>query len=554
MRWLYTSVTVLLSTLGPAPAHACGGFFCSQKPVDQQAERILFAVGPTSMTMIIQISYRGEAPDFAWVLPIAHVPVADSLGTFPAQALTALDVNTAPMFMRPEDPECFDALLNGGGSDDSTPGVTVHIEETVGPYDVAVIEGTAAGPLVEWLQANGYRVTTAMVPLIERYTAEGMRLLALKLSPNADVSDIEPFRLTLPGGPPSIPLRMTAIAAEPEMGFLVFVLADGRYGPANWSEIEIDPATLLWTSHGWPAETDWLARVAREADEVDGHGWVTELAGPTAPLIAAARATMTRDEEQMRAQEALVGLLEAHPYITRMYARLSPEEMTVDPIFRPRAGGDVAREKMLARHVGGRDLCVGNEVSVCDLTSCGAGADCSVVEAGAWPYRLAGCTCPVGTTARTTFDPGGEVGVVCQDASLSFLDSTAVGVPTEPALPSACAGFDCGDGVCQAVNMTPTCRCRAGSVAIGWLDAGQRRTRCVDPRLPVPADLFANTPVRPGVPVTPPLEEHVALAGGGGCTAARATGNGWPLLLFVLVALRCPRRRGRRGSGLPAAA
>lgn len=95
----------------PQPAEACGGFFCGNQPVDQQAERILFAVDSTAMTttMVVEIKYTGSAPDFAWVLPLGAVPDADSLDTFPQAAITALDANTGPVFNFPDDPECYAA-------------------------------------------------------------------------------------------------------------------------------------------------------------------------------------------------------------------------------------------------------------------------------------------------------------------------------------------------------------------------------------------------------------------------------------------------------------
>ncbi|WP_437815261.1 hypothetical protein [Sorangium sp. So ce1078] len=51
-----------------------------------------------SVTMVTQIHYAGAAPDFAWVVPLAEVPAADSLAVFPQLALTALDAATGPQF------------------------------------------------------------------------------------------------------------------------------------------------------------------------------------------------------------------------------------------------------------------------------------------------------------------------------------------------------------------------------------------------------------------------------------------------------------------------
>ena len=97
----FALIALLCSIAGyvQAPAaKACGGFFCGRQPVDQTAERIVFKVNDDSTTMVVQITYAGEAADFAWVLPLGTLPDVDSLAVFPQRALTALDANTGPIF------------------------------------------------------------------------------------------------------------------------------------------------------------------------------------------------------------------------------------------------------------------------------------------------------------------------------------------------------------------------------------------------------------------------------------------------------------------------
>jgi hypothetical protein len=62
--------------VGPAPARACGGFFCSaQAPVNQAAERIIFADhGDGTVTAVVQVQYSGPSESFAWVLPVPGIP------------------------------------------------------------------------------------------------------------------------------------------------------------------------------------------------------------------------------------------------------------------------------------------------------------------------------------------------------------------------------------------------------------------------------------------------------------------------------------------------
>ncbi|RME06187.1 MAG: DUF2330 domain-containing protein, partial [Deltaproteobacteria bacterium] len=82
----------------PPSVEACGGFFCSRTPVDQRAERILFAVNEDTIAAIVQISYQGKPDDFSWILPVPSVPIAESLDVFPQVGITALDLATGPIF------------------------------------------------------------------------------------------------------------------------------------------------------------------------------------------------------------------------------------------------------------------------------------------------------------------------------------------------------------------------------------------------------------------------------------------------------------------------
>ncbi|MCZ7680879.1 MAG: DUF2330 domain-containing protein [Sandaracinaceae bacterium] len=374
----------LAGLLDARPAAACGGFFCSQSPVDQRAERIVFAIDEEAGTtdMIVQIQYAGRADDFAWVVPLGAVPLDGSLATFPQAAMVALDAGTAPAFAPSRD-----CVARAGGEELAEPspvglGVDVHVREVVGPYDTAVVSSEDPGALVEWLRANGFRVTAAMEPYVAMYTREGSVFLALRLTGESDVEDIAPLRMTLPGTAPGIPLRMTAIAAEPEMGIVVTILGSQRYEAANWPNVEVPPSELAVevVEEPWSVRFNWAAAVARAVDRAGGRGWVTETASPTAPYVDRLRATTPADDAQAEAIEALLALFGGRLYLSRLYTRVSPEEMISDPIFRRSAGGDVLF------HVGDflTDACELPEADPCAFMACGAGGRCAVAagEAG----------------------------------------------------------------------------------------------------------------------------------------------------------------------------
>lgn len=531
---LILAMGLLFPTLYVQQARACGGFFCGFEPVDQSAERIMFRLNnDDTVTMTVQITYQGEAEDFAWILPLPEVPDPDKLSTFPLDALVALDAQTGPQFIRPCNAWGADAGFvadastsfsdAGAEPEPARPPVIVHVEKEVGNYIAAVVESKDPEALHAWLLENGYRVADTMKPYIKLYTDEGMKFLALKLQAEADVSDIVPFQLTMPGQTPSIPLRLTGLAAEPEMSIAVFVLADRRFEAADWPNLKIDPNTILWSDrYGNGLQTNYSARVAQAVDENDGKGWVTQFAGATDGYIDAIRSQKSRLEydiqyyeeqeaaaqaagdEELRQQwedarlaqeqtlnnaNAMLSMMDGTQYITRLYTRLSPEEMGSDPRFKRSSGGDVSNVIELPKSVDGKNLCPDYDqqpdVKPCDLTTCGAGGICRNVSTDRG--LVAACGCVPGASARMVMGEDGLPTTLCQDLRMSFLnpgDRDQNGM----VLPDPCASYSCGKhGTCITVNMTPTCECERGYVALADFEG---QVQCVEPDSDVPSDFY----------------------------------------------------------------
>ena len=65
-----------------------------------------------------------------------------------------------------------------------------------------------------------------MEPLIDLYVEEEFVFLAMKLRPDKGAQDVEPVKVTYPSERPMIPLRLTAVAANPDMAVMVWIYAD----------------------------------------------------------------------------------------------------------------------------------------------------------------------------------------------------------------------------------------------------------------------------------------------------------------------------------------
>jgi hypothetical protein len=489
LRWSLGALA-LAAALVPSRADACGGFFCSSTPVDQSAERIVFAVDEQAQTtdMVVQISYQGADDAFAWLLPVAAVPQKREV--FPNGALVPLDAQTGPAFQLPED--CRIGAVASGNvprtdseetSGDS--GVIIHVQETVGPYDVVVLESADADKTFAWLLENKYRLAPAMKPYLQLYTTAGMKFLALKLTANATVQDIQPFKMTLPGTAPSIPLRLTAVAAEPEMGIVVWILGARRYEPANAPELDIVSSELKWSA--FPIRTNWPELVARKVDAEGGRGWVVEQAIKSADVTSLLGSSFANTPDQIEARDALLGLFANRPYMTRLYTRVSAEEMSYDPLFKQSDKADVSRTRTLPYD---KAQCTDqSRLDPCDFSSCGQLGLCAEL---ADKSSRAGCACAPGSTARATTGPQGLT-VTCQDQRMSFMNpgdrDDAGNVLADP-----CVGYSCGEhGRCVAMNLTPTCECEQGYVAIANA-AGARSVTCEAPTKAIAKSFYNRRP------------------------------------------------------------
>lgn len=295
---LTLSALALIHLATPTPAWACGGLFCSAAmPVNQAAERIIFAFDAPQkrVTAVVEIQYQGPSEKFAWVLPVPGVP---TVGVSASLLLDRLQAATNPTYSITRDwsnDRCGGAGGASGGSGGSSgaadagaalpgspdPAVTVLAAGSVGPYDYQLIQVVPGAPdpaevAIAWLTTEGYDVGALGPDVLRPYLAGGMNLLAFRLSKNQMTGAIRPIVLSYDSERPMIPIRPTAVAANDDMGILVWVLGSNRAVPINYRSLELNETLIDWFS---PA-TSYNQVVMAAADEAGGQGFVTELAAP----------------------------------------------------------------------------------------------------------------------------------------------------------------------------------------------------------------------------------------------------------------------------------
>jgi len=325
--WLSSALVVVLAVSAglatTGTALACGGFFCQNSPVDQNAERIIFTQNKDStISAYIQIQYTGLAADFSWILPLPS-PIGPEDVEVPEDAMAAfteLEVATDPVFIPPPMPQCamqfrLETTLSLFAAAVSP--VEIYASGEVGPYEFDVIGTQDPEALVGWLHQHNYRVTQEMEPLINVYVEEGFVFLAMRLLPDQGAQNVQPVKITYAAERPMVPLRLTAVAANPDMAVMIWFYADKQAMPVNYAEIHIPYEDLTFFSFG--GSSNYRQLMGERTDDFGGQAFITEYAAPTRELAVT--------------HPLLKQLGSRYPYVTRLNTVISPEEMTVDPVF-----------------------------------------------------------------------------------------------------------------------------------------------------------------------------------------------------------------------------
>ena len=272
----------------PSPADACGGLFCQRTPVEQAGERILFATDGENVTAHVQIQYQGAAKDFSWIVP---VPTEPTLGVGSEALFNVLRGATQPRFRVDIDKtegKCNEGPMArgtavsaptaaGAAADES---VDVVSRQNIGPFETAVLQANDTAKLKEWLTTNEYTVPAALDPLLDPYVAGKYYFIALKLQKDREAGDLQPIVFKYKSTKPGVPIRLTGVAATPDMGVFVWVLGKNRAVPENYRHAEINEARIDWPSGG-----DNYPQVVTEAmNEAGGQAFVTDFAGKSSAI------------------------------------------------------------------------------------------------------------------------------------------------------------------------------------------------------------------------------------------------------------------------------
>ena len=332
---LQSAMLAALSTLTlHHVAEACGGTFCSNSPIVQNAERVLFIRGSgEENTAVVQIQAQGNDPSFAWVVPLESIP--RNIHEEATSIFGIIDQSTQPVYIFANQ-QRFSPSGSGfgcGGGDSATPslaapeetaGVRVWASGETGMFRFDVVSSEDPSALRTWLNSNRYLTPAEAEPIIGEYVREHKYFLAVRLSAVQGVSSflVSPLAFTYTGRSPCVPLRLTRIATTPTLPVLTYVISDTRAVPSNFAQTMVSDAEVARLGPSRFGVTVTYDQVVSTAvQDAGGRAWVTEYAGPLPPN---ARQFFT---------VPLQNLIPERAYLTRMYTTIGVASMDRDPEF-----------------------------------------------------------------------------------------------------------------------------------------------------------------------------------------------------------------------------
>ena len=241
--WLF-ALLLLLPTDGYAP---CVMFTPPEQELNGTGQRAFIVYGPQTqqVNLVPSINIRGEATEFAIVIPTPSIPKLDTVDRRIFRELN--DVTMPVTRWRGGGGSSGCNIFTTGDSEDSVvfdsaaedEGVTIISEQQVGVFDTVILTADNPMALTDWLDEHGYHHSIEDNAILQSYIDEKWIFTAMRLNVaqfeggegrqarflNAT---IDPILLTYTAERLIYPLRLTSISAREGTDVTVYILTPNK--------------------------------------------------------------------------------------------------------------------------------------------------------------------------------------------------------------------------------------------------------------------------------------------------------------------------------------
>ncbi len=252
-------VALAALALGAAQARAFCGFYVAQSDAKlyNHSSQVVLARDGDRTVVTLANDYQGDPKRFALVVPVPVAIDSDQVHVGDPAWIERLDKFSAPRLVDYPDPEpCPSNMVYGmrglaqgmalsvrGGRAGEymalKDGVTVLSQFTVDEYDIVILSATESRGLLQWLNANGYRVPDRAAHVLQTYIRQGMKFFVAKVNlekrAELGVQKLRPLQIAYESPRFMLPIRLGMVNANGPQELFVYALTPhGRVETTNY--------------------------------------------------------------------------------------------------------------------------------------------------------------------------------------------------------------------------------------------------------------------------------------------------------------------------------
>ena len=245
----------LLATAALIAATTAAGAFCgfyvasTDEPLTNKASRVVLVHDAKQTVVTMASDVHGDPRQFALVIPVPTVIRREQVRIVKPETVEHLANYSKPRLVEYYDPNpCIPPPVpapvmafgpRSRGMAEAKSQVTVEAAFSVAEYDIKVLSATEGGALVDWLNANGYRMPAGAAPVVGSYLRQGMHFFVAKVNLDRMVDNpsgfLRPIRVTYQTPKFMLPIRLgTVNAAGPQDMIVLALTHTGRVEATNY--------------------------------------------------------------------------------------------------------------------------------------------------------------------------------------------------------------------------------------------------------------------------------------------------------------------------------
>ena len=256
-------VIIFAIIIFPNSAWAFCGFYVAKADASlyNQASQVILARDGNRTVMTMANDYQGAVKDFALVVPVPVVLTEEQVWVGEGEIIERIDAFSAPRLVEYFDenpcsnspqllrgtrgaPEMAFEAAPAAPQSDSSLGVTIESQFTVGEYDILILSAKESDGLETWLVQNDYKIPQAASQLLQPYIRQNMKFFVAKVNlaefNRKEFQSLSPLVIAYESPRFMLPIRLGMVNGNGEQDLIVYLLSPkGETELVNYRTVKI---------------------------------------------------------------------------------------------------------------------------------------------------------------------------------------------------------------------------------------------------------------------------------------------------------------------------